>query len=97
MKICIFRIELAVICIVLILGNIALTMEIKHYKQELLDTYKRLNNLLCDYDDAIGELQEVLTEYHNYLNDYQIPLIQIPQQVRYLYEEVSHQQQNDDW
>ena len=97
MKIFIFGIALAVICIVLSLFIIGLMMEIKHYKQELLDTYKRLNNLLCDYDDAIGELQEVLTEYHNYLNDYQIPLIQIPQQVRYLYEDIDRQQQNDDW
>ena len=76
---------LVALVIALLVVVVVMYIVIQDEKEELRLLHKRINNLLCDYEDNTTELAEVLQEYHEQIRNSSIPIIQIPKAV------------NDDW
>lgn len=76
---------LIVLVLVLLFVMVSMYIVIQDDKEELRMLHKRINNLLCDYEDNTTELAEVLQEYHEQICNSQISAIHIPKVV------------NDDW
>lgn len=76
---------LALLVIVLLVVVVVMYIVIQDEKEELRLLHKRINNLLCDYEDNTAELAEVLQESHELINNKSITTIPVARAV------------NDDW
>lgn len=76
---------LVALVIALLVVVVVMYIVIQDEKEELRLLHKRINNLLCDYEDNTTELAEVLQESHELINNNLIPSIPVARAV------------NDDW
>lgn len=76
---------LALLVIALLVIVVVMYIVIQDEKEELRLLHKRINNLLCDYEDNTEQLAEVLQEYHEQLINKSISTIPVARAV------------NDDW
>lgn len=76
---------LAGLVIALLVVVVVMYIVIQDEKEDLRLLHKRINNLLCDYEDNTAELAEVLQESHELINNNSIPSIPVARAV------------NDDW
>lgn len=67
-----------VVFLVLLITTVVFIVEFYQEIDKLEALHKTINNLLCDYEDELAELSEVLKMYHELMNDYQIPMIASP-------------------
>jgi hypothetical protein len=92
-------IKLAIIGIlVLIVITLAVGyyLELREEKRCIDSLYFNFSNLQDEYYDNMEKLQEVLTVYHDLLNDYQIPMI-APVEFTEWMEAGKPTVNNDDW
>lgn len=92
----------AVVFLVLLITVIVFIVEFYKEMDKLEALHKNINNLLCDYEDDLTELSEVLKMYHELMNDYQIPMIASPDFYDWMKQRGSASTQtsipaNDDW
>jgi hypothetical protein len=66
---------IGILVLIVITVNVGYYLELSQIRNDIKETYKDINNLLCDYEDELDDLSEVLKMYHELMNDYQIPMI----------------------
>lgn len=92
-----FRIAIPVVIMILLITlAVGLWLSVKEDIRRLEELYKNINNLLCDYEDELVDLSEVLGRYHELMDDYQIPMIATPDFYQWM-QAGKPTVENDDW